>query len=289
MTPSNADQAQTPLTLDLPLVHVVGPNLPEAWEAAVLQTWEKGVPIATQYDAQGDPLSRDALAVIVVADAMAEPRIHRGLPGGIGELEAYRQEVVDGIHDHWVDPSAGKWEYTYHDRLVRYSLPDGESVDQLAQVVDALVEATHTRRAQAIIWKPWEDVGIVDPPCLQRMWFRVFGDRLVMNIHMRSNDAFKAAFMNMYAFTEVQRAVAERLSERLGSVILPGQYTHIADSFHIYGAYFEEFESFLDLVRTRPLHRRTYRTDDVADLIAEARESVLRSLEAERAEGRKGL
>jgi thymidylate synthase len=275
--------------LDLPIVHVIGQNLPEAWERAVLETWRRGATIATQYDRPGDPPSRDALAVIAVADPFAEPRIHRALPGGLGELEAYRQEVVDGIHDHWVDPAAGKWEYTYHDRLVRYSLPDGTTVNQLSQVVDALVEATHTRRAQAIMWKPWEDAGIVDPPCLQRMWFRVFNGRLVLNIHMRSNDAFKAAFMNMYAFTDIQRAVAEELSARLHHTIRPGQYTHIADSFHIYGSYFEEFQSFLDLVANRPFERRTFRTEDVADMIAEARALIERSVEAERKDGRKGL
>lgn len=275
--------------LDLPVVHVTGANLPEAWEKAVIETWERGAVAPTQYDAPGDPPSRDALAVIVVADAMAEPRIHRGLPGSIEALEAYRQEVVDGIHDHWVDPSAGKWEYTYHDRLVRYSVPGGPNVNQLEQAVEALVEATHTRRAQAIMWKPWEDAGIVDPPCLQRLWFRVLDDRLVMNIHMRSNDAYKAGFMNMYAFTDIQRAVSIELTNRLGRRIEPGQYTHIADSFHIYGSYFEEFRSFLELVSSRPFDRRTYRTDDVADIIAEAREAIRRSLETEQIEGRKGL
>jgi thymidylate synthase len=275
--------------LSLPIVHVQGRNLPEAWENALLQTWERGAPIATQYDAPDDPPSRDALAVIAVEDPFAEPRIHRGLPGGIEELEAYRQEVVDGIHDHWVDPAAGKWEYTYHDRLVHYTVPNGTSVDQLAQVVDALAEADYSRRAQAIIWKPWEDAGIVDPPCLQRMWFRVFGDRLVLNVHMRSNDAFKAAFMNMYAFTDVQRVIAERLSERLGRTILPGQYNHIADSFHIYGSYFGEFRAFLELVRSRSFERRTFRSEDVADMVESAREAIRRSIEAERTEGRKGL
>ncbi len=281
--------ADSGATLALPVVCVQGRNLPEAWETALLQTWERGAQIATQYDAPGDPPSRDALAVIAVEDAFAEPRIHRGLPGGIEELEAYRQEVVDGIHDHWVDPSAGKWEYTYHDRLVNYTTPGGPVANQLDQIVEALTEATHTRRAQAIIWKPWEDAGIIDPPCLQRMWFRVFDDRLVLNVHMRSNDAFKAAFMNMYAFTDVQRVIAERVSERIGRTIRPGQYNHVADSFHIYGSYFEEFRAFLELVKSRSFERRTYRTEDVADLIEAARQAVLKSIETERTEGRKGL
>ena len=278
------------MSLSLPIVHVTAKTLPEGWEQAVLQTWEQGANIPTQYDKPTDPSSRDAIAVIAITDPMSEPRIHRAFPGGIAELEAYRQEVVDGIHDHWVDPAAGKWEYTYHERLAAYSVPGlPEPINQLDYVVNALVDAPHTRRAQAITWKPWEDAGIIDPACLQRMWFRVFGDELVMNIHMRSNDAFKAAFMNMYAFTDLQRAIAERLSKRLGREIRVGQYTHIADSFHIYGAYFEEFEGFLKTLQARTFEQRTFRTEDVQEIIDEAREQIARSLEEESISGRKGL
>ena len=278
------------MSLSLPIVHVTAKTLPEGWEQAVLQTWEHGANIPTQYDKPCDPSSRDAIAVIAVTDPMSEPRIHRAFPGGIAELEAYRQEVVDGIHDHWVSPAEGKWEYTYHERLAAYSVPGlDEPINQLDYVVNALVDAPHTRRAQAITWKPWEDAGIIDPACLQRMWFRVFGDELVMNIHMRSNDAFKAAFMNMYAFTDLQRAIAEKLSERLGREIRVGQYTHIADSFHIYGAYFEEFEGFLKTLQARTFEQRTFRTEDVQEIIDEAREQIARSLQEESVSGRKGL
>ena len=278
------------MSLVLPIVQITAKTLPEAWEQAVLQTWEKGANIPTQYDKPTDPASRDATCVIVATDPMAEPRIHRAFPGGIVELEAYRQEVVDGIHDHWVNPAEGKWEYTYHERLAAYSVPGLDApIDQMGYVVNALAQAPYTRRAQAITWKPWEDAGISDPACLQRMWFRVFGDELVLNVHMRSNDAFKAAFMNMYAFTDLQRAVAEQLSERLGRQIRVGQYTHISDSFHIYGAYFEEFEGFLKSLQSRTFEQRTYSTEDVQDIIDEAREQIARSLEAEAASGRKGL
>jgi thymidylate synthase len=278
------------MDLDLPIVCVTSETLPEGWETAVLETWHKGAEVRTQYDKPDDPPSRDAMAVIAVADPFAEPRIHRAFPCGIVELEAYRQEVVEGIHDHWVDPSAGKWEYTYHERLAAYSVPGlKEPINQLDWVVEALANTPHTRRAQAIIWKPWEDAGISDPACLQRLWFRVYGNRLALNAHMRSNDAFKAAFMNMYAFTDLQRAVAERLSDRTGRKIKPGQYTHIADSFHIYGSYFEEFAGFLGTLQQRSFEDRTFRTEDVREIIEEAREQISTSLEAERLTGRRGL
>jgi len=278
------------LSLTLPVIQIVADNLAEGWERAVLAAWEQGVRIPTQYDQEGDPKSRDVTMVLTVRDPFAEPRIHRAFPGGILELEAYRQEVVDGIHDHWVDPAAGKWEYTYHERLTAYTVPGREQpVNQLDGVVNALCAAPYTRRAQAITWKPWEDAGIRDPACLQRLWFRVFGDELVLNCHIRSNDAFKAAFMNMYAFTDLQRVIAERVSERLGRTIRVGQYTHIADSFHIYGSYFEEFEQFLQSLNKRSFEQRTWRTSDLQEIIEEAREQIKQSLERERQTGRKGL
>lgn len=264
------------IKLDLPVVCLAAQTLPEGWERAVIAAWGTGVEIATQYDRPGDPPSRDVSLFLSVAEPFAEPRLHRAMPGGIDDLEVYTQEVLDGIHDHWIDPEAGKWQYTYHERLTAYRTPNGEPVDQLAYVVDALAAAPETRRAQATLWKPWEDGATEHPACLQRLWFRLLGDRLVMSAHMRSNDAFKAAFMNMYAFTELQAKLARQLSERLGRAITPGQYNHIADSFHIYGSYFEEFRGFLESVTARTFEQRTYRMADVAPLFEEAREKIRR-------------
>jgi len=276
--------------LSLPVVHIVAENLAEGWERAVLAAWEQGTRVRTQYDQEGEPESRDVALFLVVRDAFAEPRLHRAFPGGIVELEVYRREVVDGIHDHWIKPEEGMWEYTYHERLAAYKVPGlGPPVNQLDYMVEALSRAPHTRRAQAITWQPWQDAGIHDPACLQRIWCRIIGDELVMNIHMRSNDAFKAAFMNMYAFTDLQREIAQRVSGRLGRAIRPGQYAHIADSFHIYGEDFADFERFLDTLKKRTFEERTWRTSEVAEIIAEAEEQITRSIEQERVTGRKGL
>ncbi len=266
---------------DLPLVKIEADALAEGWEKAVIAAWEQGVEIPTQYDKPDDPPSRDISLALTVRDPFAEPRIHRALPGGIYDLEVYRQEVVDGIHDHWIDPEAGKWQYTYHERLTSYKIPDGQALNQLDYVVEALSQAPHTRRAQAVVWKAWEDAGIDDPACLQRMWFRVFGDRLVLAVHMRSNDAFKAAYMNMYVFTELQREIAERVSERLGREIAVGQYNHCVDSFHIYGSYFKDMKGFLGTLEKRSFEERTWTMAQVEPLIEEAREKIAASLQRE--------
>lgn len=273
---------------DLPLICIQAQNLAEGWERAVIACWEQGTAIPTQYDREGDPPSRDVSLALAIANPFNEPRIHRALPGGIHDLEVYRQEVVLGIHDHWIAPQEGKWQYTYHERIEAYSLPDGRVINQLDYVVDALADAPHTRRAQISIWKCWEDAGTHDPACLQRMWFRIYGDHLVMSCHMRSNDAFKASYMNMYAFTDLQRLVAERVSERLGREITVGQYNHIVDSYHIYGSYFKEMERFLQTIQVRSWEERTWTLEQIEPLIQEAGERIARDLERERERLRNG-
>jgi len=270
-------------------IHVERDTLPEAWEEAVMRCWTEGAEIRTEYDRPGDPPSRDCTAFIVVRRPFREPRIHKAFPGGLEELEIYRQEVVDGIHDHWVDPESGKWSYTYHQRLFAYETQTKGVVNQFDYIIDRLARVPHTRRAQAITWRVDIDPEVDDPACLQRMWLRIFPggqgepDRLRLNVHMRSNDAFKAAFMNMWAFTSLQQYVAEQVAVRTGREVQPEAYCHVADSFHIYGSYFADFEGFLQSCEKRAFDDRLWRSD--AKLVQMAFESARAAVEQEKQQG----
>jgi thymidylate synthase len=280
------------------IVHVIAETLPEAWEAAVIAVWENGTEIATQYDKPGDLPSKDATATITIRNPTKEPRIHRAFPGGIEDLEIYRQEVVCGIHDHWIAPEEGKWEYSYHQRLFNYdaivNCNDNIStkiVNQIDYIIEALSSAPHTRRAQAITWQPWKDCGIHDPSCLQSIFMRIFDNELIMNIRMRSNDLFKATFMNLFAFIDIQRLVAEKVSEKLNKEIKQGQVVHMVDSLHLYSQYNNEIEGFLKTVKNRTFDKRVYFLNDpmIQDIISETKIKINKSLEEEKKTGRKGI
>jgi thymidylate synthase len=256
----------------IPVISVTAGCLPEAWEKTVLAVWDNGLEIKTEYDKPEDPPSKDATVMVSVANPFAEPRIHKNFPGGPEELEAYRQEVVDGIHDHWIDPAAGKWTYTYHERLFAYCVVDDirnadaakpfAAFDQIQYIIDHLSATAHTRRAQAITWMPTADPKTDDPPCLQRIWCRLVqengGWALNMNTHWRSRDLYKAWFMNVYALTDLQRIIAEKISCNIKEPVTVGRYVDISDSLHIYGSYFEDASREVEKMRTTPFAERAW-------------------------------
>jgi len=261
-------------------VHIIGKTVPEVWEKSVVECWKRGDSFRTEYDKPTDPLSKDCTAFLVVKEPFAEPRIHRAFPGGLEDLEIYRQEVINGVHDHWIAPEEGKWAYTYHQRLRAYKV-DGKTVDQIQFVIEKLSATPHSRRAQAITWNPTIDPTVDDPPCLQRMWFRINDqNQLTLQISIRSNDAFKAAFMNMFAFTELQKEIAQAISERTGKKIAVGDYVHFANSYHIYGSYFDQFEGFLRTLKERTFEERVW--DSTSGLVQEQFEYGRKRLADER-------
>ena len=265
--------ATTASPANIPVITITADCLPEAWEKAVLAVWDNGLEIKTQYDKSEDPPSKDATVIITVTNPLGEPRIHRNFPGGPAELEAYRQEVVNGIHDHWIDPAAGKWTYTYHQRLFAYSpvqnIRDPNSprpfkkIDQIQYIIDKLVQTAHTRRAQAITWMPTADPPTEHPPCLQRIWCRLVATdgselSLNMNTHWRSRDLYKAWFMNVYAITDLQRIIAEQISKKINEPVTVGRYVDISDSLHIYGSYFDEVAGEVEKMRQSPFTKRAW-------------------------------
>ena len=262
----------------VPVLMVEGENLPEAWEKSVIELWKHGIEVPTEYDQPGAPPSRDCVMVMMVKHPFAEPRIHRALPGGLVDLEVYRQEVVNGVHDHWIAPEEGKWSYTYHQRLFGFEI-DGERINQIDLIASKLSRTGYSRRAQAITWNPKTDPLSDDPPCLQRLWFRLIegeGEIQVLQLHShwRSRDAFKAAFMNIFALTDLQRMVAERIAQATGREVAVGPYLDVSDSYHLYGAYFQDFRKFLETVERRSWEERTWTSEFAESMFQEAREKL---------------
>jgi len=224
--------------------------------------------------------------------------IHKNFPGGPTELEVYRQEVINGLHDHWIDPKSGKWTYTYHQRLAAYwpaqiaankewvgladvddPYNDSLAVDQLDYIVNELIRSNYSRRAQAITWMPTCDPETSDPPCLQRIWARIVHDGelwLNMNTHWRSRDLWKAWFMNAFAMVGLQRSIALEVSNQIGREVKVGRYCDISDSLHIYGSYRnDKFENEIKKMRDGDWESRSWDSEVLRPMFEETRQKLL--------------
>jgi thymidylate synthase len=222
--------------------------------------------------------------LITIHDPLKEPMIHKDFPGGPEDLQEYVMEVCEGIKDHLVrdtrDPGDTRWEYTYHQRLFAYQVPTLQPYDQVETLCVKLAKTPHTRRAQAVTWMVWEDNECYDPACMQSIWCRITEEDgqpfLSMNVRFRSNDAYKAAFMNIFALVQLQLKMANRVSELSGRTVKVGRYCHLADSYHLYGSYFQEFESrFLTALEKRTFEQRTLRYQDWREIMESARPAIL--------------
>ncbi|MBY9006562.1 MAG: hypothetical protein KGD63_07365 [Candidatus Lokiarchaeota archaeon] len=118
-------------------------------------------------------------------------------------------------------------------------------INQIDYIIEKLKKSPHSRRAQAITWKPMIDPFHNDPPCLQRIWMRIKNKKLVMQTTWRSRDLFRAWEANVNGMVRIQKMVAEQLNVKIGS------YIDFSNSLHIYGNTILEIKDILIRMRNK--------------------------------------
>lgn len=304
--------------MSIPVLHVNGQTIAQAYEKALIKLNTGGTQIKTQYDKSGDPASIDCTMNLTIQNPMQDPMIHKGFPGGINDLYGYILELK-GHKDHWVknmnDLDDTRWEYTYHwrfsnwgtwfevvkaaagktVRLIKSAVPfrmrkDGDGVDQIKVVIEKLVEQPGTRQAQMVTWMPFMDNDIYDPPCLQSIWFRMTekkdlnnpGYVLNTNVRFRSNDAWNASFMNMFGITWfIHDEVLVPVAKALKKNVFMGRLNWQADSFHIYGKDQADFKKLFIGNLDKPFEKRVYNfhDDTIQEMWKEAAITEMKKIE----------
>ncbi|MCR4435402.1 MAG: thymidylate synthase [Clostridiales bacterium] len=206
-------------------IFVQGATLPEAYHKALAELYYCGeITECPDYNQK----QKECSMTVFVENPLSEPMVSKLFIGGYEELEQYRQEVLDGILDFMIGHG---WAYTYHSRIA----------EQISFIYDELKRNPFSRRAVIDIrdWKADTKEGNDSPACLQHMQFFVRENKLHLKVLMRSNDAPKAAFMNMFAFIMLQKRIADHLKYEMGT------YTHRANSFHCYERDFKLLEGYM--------------------------------------------
>lgn len=199
-----------------------GPHLAAAHEWAVRTVLEKGYPVTTE---NGEATIECEPLALELRDPLAEPMASPASRFQRRFLEQYARDLIEG--------SEAVFEYDYHSRLFGWGeglVHEGApvAVDQIAYIVEKLIEAPVSRRAVAVTWNPATDERMRDCPCLQLVQCELREGRLAMQVVFRSNDMLSAAGANMFALVHLQQAIAERVGASVGT------YTHISLVPHLY-------------------------------------------------------
>jgi hypothetical protein len=82
--------------------------------------------------------------------------------------------------------------------------------------------------------------------------------------------------MNVYALTDLQRTMAEKIARKIGKPVRVGRYVDISDSLHIYGSYFRDAAVEVEKMRMTPFAERAWESTHPAFemMTTEAREKL---------------
>ena len=237
---------------------IIASTLPEAYHRSLVSLNNHGV--ITDCADWGCKQKEISMTMQIIHPTQ-EPMISKFFIGGWKELEQYRMEMLDGILDFEVEK--GNWTYTYHQRMDK----------QIQFVIDELKRNPSSRRAVICI-RTSDDIGSDDPACMQHLQFFIRDNQLHLKVLFRSNDACKAAFMNMFALICLQQKIAYELNVGVGG------YTHRANSYHCYEKDFPLLEGYCKRIIDSKDYGLTYRyVGEWDELMLESREEILADVE----------
>jgi thymidylate synthase (methanogen type) len=235
-------------------------TLGQAWEKACKVILTKGHQRFVQAP-EYQIATLDLPMIIKVSDPLAEPRLSKLASDSLETVKEYTETLING----YPDPEKEKeFEYTYHSRLrcypdckVRAWLPavstdqqelrsqvkkiiaDEKCVVTRIDQVDAAIKILKkdpTRRTVVMhTWIPYRDLMKFGPrreetssPCLVLAYPQLVDGKLHLFVVMKTNDLYNAWPGNAYAFTALQKYLADGIGVKTGT------YTHFSVSMHLY-------------------------------------------------------
>lgn len=135
--------------------------------------------------------------------------------------------------------------YTYGSRLRAWE-GDGESIDQIADIIEYLKQDPYRTSAVAITWITEHELTRRiknkdrNSPCLTLVHPLMIDGKLALTAYIRSNDLFRAWPLNAFGLRALQKIIADGLSLPMGAL------TTISSSAHIYA---DNWQDTVDILK----------------------------------------
>ena len=138
----------------------------------------------------------------------------------------YLKENGVSIWDDWADDK-GELGPVYGVQWRNWPAPDGRTIDQISQVVEALRENPDSRRILVCAWNVSELPNMTLPPCHCLFQFYVADGKLSCQLYQRSADIFLGVPFNIASYALLTHMLAQQSELSVGEFIWTGGDCHL--------------------------------------------------------------
>jgi thymidylate synthase len=137
------------------------------------------------------------------------------------------------IWDEWADEN-GDLGPVYGSQWRSWPVPGGDTIDQIANVVEAIRRNPDSRRLIVTAWNPAEVDRMALPPCHCLFQFYVAGGRISCQLYQRSADVFIGVPFNIASYALLTHMVAQVTG------LSAGEFVHTLGDAHLYLNHLEQ-------------------------------------------------
>ncbi|MCF6320709.1 MAG: thymidylate synthase [Rhizobiaceae bacterium] len=152
---------------------------------------------------------------------------------------AWLKENGVSIWNEWADEN-GELGPVYGYQWRSWPNPDGSSVDQIVQLVEALKNNPNSRRHIVTAWNPSFVEEMALPPCHCLFQFYVSEGKLSCQLYQRSADIFLGVPFNIASYALLTMMLAQVCE------LEPGDFVHTLGDAHLYHNHFDQARLQLD-------------------------------------------
>ena len=171
----------------------------------------------------------------------------------------YLKENGVRIWDEWADEN-GDLGRVYGAQWRSWRGANGETVDQIANVVRQIRQTPDSRRLIVSAWNPAEVDDMALPPCHALFQFYVANGKLSCQLYQRSADIFLGVPFNIASYALLTMMVAQVCG------LQAGEFVHTLGDAHLYQNHLEQAR--LQLTREPRALSRMHINPDVRDIFA---------------------
>ncbi|TCS15860.1 thymidylate synthase [Caulobacter sp. BK020] len=174
----------------------------------------------------------------------------------------YLQDNGCRIWDEWADGN-GDLGPVYGKQWRSWAAPNGQSIDQIANLIEGLKTNPNSRRHIVSAWNPADVEDMALPPCHCLFQFFVADGKLSCQLYQRSADVFLGVPFNIASYALLTMMVAQVVG------LKPGEFVHTFGDAHLY---LNHLDQAREQLRREPKPFPTLKMADKRDLFAFAYE-----------------